>query len=189
MGIASMVLGILSLIGSFSSVSGSNDGGGVLFFSILGLVFGAVGIAKGRKTEKGIAFPLSGLIFSILATGIMIYLMVVGGVKISGSKSDNGSDKNPQTNLSSVEKTQSTKEVSSQPEENSAGDLKKAALSLLKNMAVDKIKKSLDEQNNEENEKLDTSIKEFSNELEKGLDSLSKDLEKGLNELKNLSNE
>lgn len=172
MGIASLVLGILALIVSFVPCVGVY----ALVFSILGVILGAVGIVKAKKSGEGKGLSIGGLVCNIVATAIAIWWFVVMGAVVT--EADNlGKSFNDLSN-----ELDKGKEALSDR-------LKKTISENLQTNVSSKIKNFLDESNNEEDATLDTSLKEISSELEKGLKDLSNDLEKGLDELKKLSNE
>ena len=76
MGVASLVLGILALIVAWVPCVGIY----ALIFSVLGLVLGAVGMARSRKTGKGKGLSIAGFVCCVVATGLAIFwFMVVSG--------------------------------------------------------------------------------------------------------------
>ncbi len=66
MGVASLVLGIVALIVAWIPCVGVY----ALLFSVLGLILGAVGIAKAKKTGQGKGLSVAGLVCNIIATVI-----------------------------------------------------------------------------------------------------------------------
>ena len=87
LGIASLVLGILALLGSWVPVLGI--GAGIL--AIVGLVLGIIGMRRakrGEATNRGVA--LAGTILSALALLAAIVLTVVWGLAIFNAVEDTG---------------------------------------------------------------------------------------------------
>ena len=76
MGVASLVLGIIALIVAWIPCVGVY----ALLFSVLGLILGAVGIAKAKKTGQGKGLSIAGLVCNIIATVIAaIWFFLMAG--------------------------------------------------------------------------------------------------------------
>ena len=76
MGIASLILGIISLVFAWIPCVGVY----ALIPAILGLIFGIVGMVKSKKTGEGKGISIAGLVLNILAMTVAILwgLIVVG---------------------------------------------------------------------------------------------------------------
>ncbi len=80
MGVASLVLGILALIVAWVPCIGIY----ALVFSVLGLILGAVGMVKAKKTGKGKGLSISGFVCNVVATAIAIFwCVVIGGAAVA----------------------------------------------------------------------------------------------------------
>ncbi len=81
MGIASLVLGIVALVVAWIPCIGVYT----VILSIVGLILGAVGISKAKKTGQGKGVAIAGLVLNIIATAISIiwWLLVAGAVAAS----------------------------------------------------------------------------------------------------------
>lgn len=76
MGVASLVLGILALIVAWVPCVGIY----ALIFSVLGLILGAVGMVKSRKTGQGKGVSIAGFVCNVVATAIaVLWFVVIGG--------------------------------------------------------------------------------------------------------------
>ena len=81
MGVASLVLGILALIVAWVPCVGVY----ALGFSVLGLILGAVGMVKAKKTGQGKGLSISGFVCNVVATAIAIFWCVVMGGAVAAS--------------------------------------------------------------------------------------------------------
>lgn len=75
MGVASLVLGILAIISCWIPCVGQF----AIAPGVLGIVFGAIGISKAKKTNQGKGVSVAGLVLSIISTAVaVIWCLVIG---------------------------------------------------------------------------------------------------------------
>lgn len=85
MGVASLVMGILALVVCWIPCLGD----WAILFAILGIIFGAVGIVKAKKTNKGKGLSIAGLVCSIIATTVVVlWIFVISAAKEAANIDD-----------------------------------------------------------------------------------------------------
>jgi hypothetical protein len=85
MGVASLVMGILALV--ICWIPCLSDW--AILFAILGIIFGAVGIVKAKKTNKGKGLSIAGLVCSIVATTVVVlWVFVIAAAKEAANIND-----------------------------------------------------------------------------------------------------
>jgi len=76
MGVASLILGILALIVAWIPCVGVY----ALGFSVLGLILGAVGMVKSKKSGQGKGVSIAGFVCNVVATAVAVFwCIVIGG--------------------------------------------------------------------------------------------------------------
>lgn len=81
MGVAALVLGIISILIGFIPLCGSI----ALFPAFIGLILGLVDIVLKKKKGEKIAVSVAGLVLSILAIVIIVFWVFVFGVAVSST--------------------------------------------------------------------------------------------------------
>lgn len=86
MGVASLVLGILALIVAWVPCVGVY----ALLFSVIGLILGAIGMVKAKKTGEGKGLSIAGFVCNVVATAIAIYwCVIIGGAAVAANDISN----------------------------------------------------------------------------------------------------
>lgn len=84
MGIAALVLGIISIIIGFIPLCGSI----ALLPAIIGLILGIVDVVLKKKKGEKLAVSIAGLVLSAIAIIVIIFWVFVFGVAVMDSASD-----------------------------------------------------------------------------------------------------
>jgi len=81
MGIAALVLGIISIIIGFIPLCGSI----ALLPAIIGLILGIVDVVQKKKKGEKLAVSITGLVLSAIAIVVIIFWVFVFGVAVSNA--------------------------------------------------------------------------------------------------------
>lgn len=134
MGVTSLVWGILGLVLSFVPCLGIYG----MVFTVPGIIFGGIAIAKASKANSGKGISIAGFVVSLVGTGIALYWCLFMGAVASTSnelsKSLNelsGAAKSASGEMSkSLDELKSAAKEASDKLDSAANELMSSALSL-----------------------------------------------------------